>query len=180
MKNWLQQEGVVVIHQLIHPVSHLALWQYCFPSVMAPNNLLTMYTMLSSYCLAGCLMEHFAIFPGWLLVSASHLPAVQTRQGYGSLLIYVLPKAVLTILLVYMWILTTEAAITPISTASIRFSVAMLTISWSSSFVVQIPLQLRIEKERDRNLVQRLIMTDWLRVLAMAGHCGAVVWSVAA
>jgi hypothetical protein len=30
-------------------------------------------------------MEHFAVFPGWLLVSSAETAVVQIRQGYGSL-----------------------------------------------------------------------------------------------
>jgi uncharacterized membrane protein YGL010W len=147
---------------------------------MSPNLLLTIYTMLSSYCLAGCLMEHFAVFPGWLLVSAADLPVVQVRQGHGSLAIYVIPKIVLTFFIIYLWAFTTEAVTAPVSTASLRFSLAMLVISWISSFAVQIPLQLRIREGRDKSLVRRLIRTDWVRVLTMAAHCLAVVWAVAA
>lgn len=147
------------------------------PSNVGPNNLPTFYTMLSSYCLAGCLMEHFAVFPGWLLVSTADLPIVQTRQGHGGLVIYVIPKTVLTFSLVYMWAISTEAIAAPVSSASLRFSLAMMAISWTSSFAVQIPLQLRIREERDKSLVRRLIRTDWVRVLCMAAHCGAVIWA---
>ena len=125
-------------------------------------------------------MEHFAVFPGWLLVSAADLPAVQTRQGYGAGLVYVVPKAVLTFFLIYMWALAAEAGIVTVSIASLRFSLAMMAISWLSSFVVQIPLQLRIRQDRDKRLVRRLIGTDWVRVLSMAAHFGAVIHVVAA
>lgn len=147
---------------------------------MSPHIFVTIYSVLSSFCLAGCLMEHFAVFPGWLLVSAADLPVVQTRQGYGALAVYVIPKTILTLFLVYMWAFTTEAMRTPLSIASLRFSLAMMAISWISSFVVQIPLQLRIREERDKSLVRRLIRTDWVRVISMTAHFGAVVWTVAA
>jgi hypothetical protein len=94
--------------------------------------------------------------------------------------VYVVPKTILTIFLVYLWADSTETMSAAVSTASLRFSLAMLAISWASSFTVQIPLQLRIGKERDKNLVRRLVMTDWVRVLTMAAHCGAVIWTVAA
>jgi hypothetical protein len=146
---------------------------------MSPNLSLTIYTILSSYCLAGCLMEHFAVFPGWLLVSPADIAVVQIRQGYGSLMIYVVPKSVLTIFLIYIWASTTEPTTAPVPTLSLYFSLAMMAISWVSSFVVQIPLQLRIREEKDKGLVQTLIRTDWVRVLSMAAHFGAVIWTVA-
>ena len=126
-------------------------------------------------------MEHFAVFPGWLLVSAADLPVVQTRQGYGTGVVYIVPKIVLTFFLIYTWAFAAaEAAMVTISIASLRFSLAMMAISWLSSFVVQIPLQFRIREERDKGLVRRLIATDWVRVLSMAAHFGAVVYAVAA
>jgi len=75
---------------------------------MSPNLPLTIYTILSSYCLAGCLIEHFAVFPGWLLVSPTYIGVVQIRQGYGSLMIYVVPKSILIIFLIYIWASTTN------------------------------------------------------------------------
>jgi hypothetical protein len=125
-------------------------------------------------------MEHFAVFPGWLLVSPADIAVVQIRQGYDSLMIYVVPKSVLTIFLIYTWASTTEPTTAPIPILSLYFSLAMMAISWISSFVVQIPLQLRIREEKDKGLVRTLIRTDWVRVLSMAAHFGVVIWTVAA
>lgn len=147
---------------------------------MSPHLSLTIYTILSSYCLAGCPMEHFAVFLGWLLVSPADIAVVQIRQGYGSLMIYVIPKSVLTIFLISIWASTTELTTALVPTLSLYFSLAMMAISWTSSFVVQIPLQLRIREEKDKDLVRTLIRTDWVRVLSMAAHFGAVIWTVAA
>jgi hypothetical protein len=147
---------------------------------MSPNLSLTIYTTLSSYCLAGCLMEHFAVFPGWLLISPADIAVVQARQGYGILMIYVVPKSVLTIFLIYIWASTTEPTTAPVPTLSLYFSLAMMTISWISSFAVQIPLQLRIREEKDKGLVRTRIRTDGVRVLSMVAHFGAAIWTVAA
>jgi hypothetical protein len=125
-------------------------------------------------------MEHFAVFPGWLLISPADIAVVQARQGYGILMIYVVPKSVLTIFLIYIWASTTEPATTPVPTLSLYFSLTMMAISWISSFVVHIPLQLRIREEKDKGLVRTLIKTDWIRVLSMAAHFGAVIWTVTA
>jgi hypothetical protein len=143
------------------------------PCIMSPNLPLTIYTILSSYCLVGCLMEHFVVFPGWLLVSPADI-------ADGSLMIYVVPKSVLTIFLIYIWASTAELTTAPVPTLSLYFSLAMMTISWISSFAVQIPLQLRIREEKDKGLVRTLIRTDWVRVLSMVAYFGAVIWTVAA
>ena len=95
-------------------------------------------------------------------------------------MIYVVPKSILIIFLIYIWASTTEPTTAPVPTLSLYFSLAMMTISWISSFVVQIPLQLRIREEKDKGLVRTLIRTDWVRVLSMVAHFGAVIWTVAA
>ena len=82
--------------------------------------------------------------------------------------------------LIYIWASTTEPIAALVPTLSLYFSLAMMAISWVSSFVVQIPLQLRIREEKDKGLVRTLIRTDWVRVLSMATHFGVVIWTVAA
>src|SRR5204862_6535560 len=39
--------------------------------------------LLSAYCLAGSLMEHFAVISGWRVVDAASFPAVHKAQGNG-------------------------------------------------------------------------------------------------
>lgn len=131
----------------------------------------------SSCCLAGCLIENFAIFPGWVLVCTADLAVRRRDRATVGLAIYV---TILTCFLIYMWAFTTEEMTALVSTAFLRFSLAVMAISWISSFVVQIPLQLRIGGEKNKSLVRRLIKADWMRILSMAVHCGAVIWAVLA
>ena len=135
------------------------------------------YASLSTYCLAGCLMEHFAVFRGWARVPASHLPAVQAAQGEGAAVIYVVPKTVLTIAI---GVLLASPHPPVVSRSALWFNAVMMGVSWASSFAVQIPLQLWIRETGDQAAVRRLVRTSWVRVLAMAAHCAVVVWAVAA
>jgi len=131
----------------------------------------TFYAMLSSYCLAGCLMEHFALYPGWLLTSPETLATIHTAQSPGITIIYVLPKLSLTLSIIV------QVLNSP--TLTNYFSMAMLTISWISTVTIQIPLQQRIRKRGDREAVKGLIATDWVRVLTMSANFFAVLFSVA-
>src|SRR3569833_2098336 len=69
---------------------------------------LLVYGMLSAYCLAGCLMEHFAVFSGWTAVGSEEFRAVQTTQGHGSGIVYVIPKLVLTALLIALLVVAPD------------------------------------------------------------------------
>lgn len=125
---------------------------------------------LSSYCLAGSLMEHFAIYPGWLALSSSQsLITVYKAQSLGTSTIFIGPKLGLTGLIIV------KLFNSPSLTAWI--SLALLLLSWVTFFIVQIPLQIRIMEIGDREAIERLIASDWVRVLAMGANLYVVTLS---
>jgi hypothetical protein len=134
--------------------------------------------LLSAYSLAGCLMEHFVVFYGWTLTqTVDELKRIQTPSGVRTGIVYIIPKTVLTSLLVYYATLSASdrslhGHLFDIDWISI--SVAMLAVSWASSFLVQIPLQLHIQKTGARKALEKLVKTDWVRVLTMVAHCAII------
>jgi hypothetical protein len=140
------------------------------------------YSLLSAYCLCGCVMEHFAIFRGWRTVhDTRQLKALHSVTGYGALYTYVVPKIALTVFIGYMAThppLVTERQ--GLLNSSLWFSSAMMAISWGSSFLVQVPLQLRIQRMPDQQLVKRLVDTTWVRTVPMILHCCSVFYILAA
>jgi hypothetical protein len=139
------------------------------------------YAALSAYCLCGGVMEHTSVFRGWLQVhEPRQLKALQAASGHGVAYTYVVPKTALTIFNAYL------VARPPMATSGnsnlrfgLSFGMAMLSISWISSFLVQIPLQLRIRKTADQAAVRRLERTTWVRTLAIVVHACSVLWIVA-
>ncbi|PMD43514.1 hypothetical protein L207DRAFT_580359 [Hyaloscypha variabilis F] len=141
------------------------------------------YAMLTSFCLAGCLMEHFALFPGWLALALTHpsstpsmpktTPTITAHaaQSPGLAIIYAIPKLALT---VFIWVQLLHA---PLDGTN-WFSFLMLNISWGSTALVQVPLQKKIRKTGDAGTVRMLVRTDWVRVVTMAGHFVAVTLAV--
>jgi hypothetical protein len=127
---------------------------------------LLIYAMLSAYCLAGCLMEHFAVFSGWTAVGSAEFSTVQRNQGHGSGIVFVVPKLVLTVVVIIL--LVTAPAGVPVWLW--WASAAALAVSWFSSAVIQIPIQLHIRRTADRQAMRRLQNTDWIRLLAMVAH----------
>ncbi|MDY7086580.1 MAG: hypothetical protein SYR96_15880 [Actinomycetota bacterium] len=142
---------------------------------MTTDTWLLIYAMLSAYCLAGCLMEHFAVFAGWNAVGPGEFRAVQTAQGHGSGVVYVLPKILLTALVIVLL----AAAPDEVPAWPLWASAAALTVSWASAALIQVPTQLRIRRTADREQIERLRRTDWIRVLAMVTHMGFVIVTVA-
>ena len=139
--------------------------------------------MLSSFCLAGCLMEHFALFPGWQALAVTHpssTPSVpkttptitaHAAQSPGLAIIYAVPKLVLTALIF-------DQLAHSLRDRTHWFSFVMLSVSWASTALVQVPLQKRIRKTGDAAAVKMLVRTDWVRVLTMTGHFVAVTLAI--
>jgi hypothetical protein len=127
---------------------------------------LLIYAMLSAYCLAGCLMEHFAVFSGWPVVGSGEVRAVQKVQGEGSGIVYVVPKVALTVLVIVLLVVRPDG----VPWWPLAAGLAALTASWISFVVIQLPLQLHIRQTGERRATVRLLHSDWIRVTAMAAH----------
>lgn len=128
------------------------------------------YALLSAYCLAGCLMEHLTLFCAWsFATNANDLARMQVATGTRAGIIYVLPKAIVTMLTIWF-----AFSGTPI--AGVWFSVVSLGITWVSSFLVQVRMQLRLKASqgKDRAALERLLNTTWVRTAGMVGHCFVV------
>lgn len=131
--------------------------------------------MLSAYCLAGCLMEHFAVFSGWAAVGPAQFKSVQTAQGHGSGIVYVVPKLVLTALVIYLLADAPDGLVH----WPLWAGLSALTVSWVSAAAIQIPIQLRIRQSADRRELAKLLRTDWIRVTAMVTHLGFAIVTIA-
>lgn len=142
---------------------------------MSTETWLMIYGMLSAYCFAGCLMEHFAVFSGWPAVSPVEFRSVQTAQGHGSGIVYVIPKTALTALVIFLLVDTPDG----VPTWPLVASLAALAVSWASAATIQIPIQLRIRQDADPDAITRLLRTDLIRVAAMTAHLGFVIAAIA-
>ena len=141
---------------------------------MSTDNWLLTYGMLSAYCLAGGLMEHFAVFSGWKAVSSGQFRSVQTAQGHGSGAVYVLPQFALTAVVISLLVVAPDG----IPAWPLWAGLSALAVWWIV-FAVQLPIQLRIRQNADRDALERLLRIDWIRVAAIAVNFGCVIVAVA-
>jgi hypothetical protein len=131
---------------------------------------LVAYGLLSFFCLAGSLMEHFAVMQGWSVVGSEDFAAVHTKQSNGIVGVYVIPKMALTIMIVVLLVIHPSGV--PI--ALFWVSLILLVVSWAVSFLVEIPTQRRIRQSKSLTLIRRLITFDWIRVGAVVFHAVTV------
>lgn len=142
----------------------------------------TTTALLSAYCLSGSLMETFAVFPGWSIpsIQGPSLQSLQSVNGHATAVVYVVPKVAVTFLATRLWLLNNSS--TPAATASspssflglgtgFGFSVAVLGVSWLSSFLWQVPTQMRIRRTAAKADVAELRRGNYIRAVAMGLHC---------
>ncbi len=116
------------------------------------------YGILSAYCLAGSLMEHFAVISGWSAVDAASFPAVHKAQGNGVAVVYVIPKITLTI---FVLVLVARRP-AQVSMSLLVASLAALAVSWAATGAHEgfsrhrSPLRRRLGSRRSHDRSQRL------------------------
>lgn len=126
------------------------------------RNLSGLFFMLSFYCFGAGMIDSFALYHSWLFVGEDEFAAVHQAAGQRIVLIFVLPTLVLTgITIAMFWY---RPSIIPKHLLWSAFACQM--ISWLSSAFIQIPIQLQLDQGRDEALLNKLITTDWIRIIA--------------
>lgn len=129
------------------------------------------YTILSAYNLGCCLMEDLAVFKAWTLTTDTaannlELRKMQTTTGVRMAWIYIAAKTAMTL---YAPFLARDEP-------AMWWCVGAMAVSWTSSFLVQVPLQLRVRKTGDRAALERLVRTTKVRTWSMIVHSAVVGW----
>jgi hypothetical protein len=126
------------------------------------KNLTIIFFMLSFYCFGAGVIDSFAIYHSWLFVGADEFPAVHQAAGQRILLFLVLPMVVLTVITVLMFWIRPNI----ISKRLLSLAFICQIVSWLSSAVIQIPIQFQLDHGKDEVLLNKLISTDWIRIIA--------------
>ena len=90
------------------------------------------------------------------------------EAGNRVIRVLVIPSAIMTIFLVLQ--LWHRPTVVPKSLVWVGLVCAMIT--WLSSFFIQIPLQIRLD--HDPSVLERLIISDWIRVIPNLVFAGVV------
>lgn len=126
---------------------------------------------LSFYCFAAGIMGSFVVYHSWLYVGPDEFAAMHIAAGKRIVPLFVLPTVILTILNVFMfWKRPSQ-----ISKTQVWLALAMLLTSWVSSTFIQIPIQAQLSTGKNDVLLNKLIFTDWIRVIASFVYTGIIV-----
>lgn len=133
----------------------------------------TTHALLTAYCVSGAMMETFVVFPGWSIpsIQGKSLKELQHVNGTATGVVYLLPKIALTIQAAQFWM-------SPPNTSSFAagpgfgfgFGISMLSISWLSSFLWQVPTQFRIRAGASKEDVAELRRGNYIRLVTMLLH----------
>lgn len=120
------------------------------------------FIVLTFYCFGAGVMDSFVIYHGWRFVSDPDFTTLHREQGARIIPFFVLAYVVLTILNILMfWF---RLRVIP------RHLVIMALLAnitgWVSSALIQIPIQIQLEQGLNTALIEKLIVTDWIRVIA--------------
>lgn len=121
-----------------------------------------LFFFLSFYCFGAGMMDSFVIYHGWKFVSAADFAKVHQETGSRIVPVFVFATLLMTVMTIVM--LWKRPVIIPKS-----WVVAALTCeitSWVSSAIIQIPIQAKLSQGKDIVALERLLLTDWIRIIA--------------
>ena len=112
------------------------------------------------------MLDSFAIYHSWLFVGEEEFAAVHQAAGQRIVLFFVVPTFILTVVTIIMF--WHRPAGIPRRLIWLAFAFQM--VSWLSSALIQIPIQAQLSQGKDDELLNKLITTDWIRIVAMLAY----------
>lgn len=135
------------------------------------KNITALFFMLSFYCFGCGILDSFAIYHSWQFVGEEEFATVHQATGQRIVLFFVLPTLILTIITIMMfWY---RPAVIPKSLLGL--ALACQLASWISSALIQIPIQLQLDNGKDIQLLNKLIATNWIRIIAWFIYIALVI-----
>jgi hypothetical protein len=113
------------------------------------------------YILGASLMDGFAVYHTWRFVGEAEFVKMHIESGSRIIPFLVLPALVMTFFLVLQFWHRPKA----VSRRLIWIAVPCVVITWLSSAFIQIPMQMELDKGKNVELLNALILSDWIRVI---------------
>ena len=133
-----------------------------------------LFFMLSFFGAGGGTVESFVNYPTWLLIGENEFQAFHQALGQRIIITMVIPMALSTVFNVLLfWY---RPSVIPRWTVWVTLALAL--ISWISSALIQIPIQIQLsETGYSREAIERLIATDLpLRAIPNFSRLGIAFW----
>ncbi|MFN0279256.1 MAG: hypothetical protein ACKVRN_11720 [Pyrinomonadaceae bacterium] len=139
----------------------------------ASNTLFLLTFALTYYCLGASFVESFVNYRTWGLIGPAEFR--DYHQALSPLIVrtMVIPIAIKSVLVVLL--LWFRPVIIP--RWAIVLAIAFELINWTSSVLIQIPIQMQLsDAGYSKALLDRLIVTDWLRKVTSIANALLFLW----
>lgn len=124
------------------------------------------FLALTFFSYGTAMMDYFLIYPSRQLVGTSEFVAYHALLEERIIPISVVPFALLTLSnLLLVWFRPVG-----VPKSLVWASLVCLGIDWISTAFVQIPMNLQLGAGKDPALIQRVMDTNWLRVVLESGQ----------
>ena len=129
------------------------------------------FFMLVFYSFGAGVMDSFAIYHSWLFVGEAEFANMHQKISDRIVSLYVLPLVICTIVNVLLFWFRPAS----LPKCLVWRTFACVMVIWLSSVFIQIPIQFQLHHGKDLALLNKLILTDWIRVIAWFIFIGIVV-----
>jgi hypothetical protein len=113
------------------------------------------------YIFGAQIMDSFAIYHTWKFVGAAEFVKMHTESSSRIVPLFVLPTLVMTVFLVLQFWHRPLV----VSKWQVWIALVCTMIAWLSSAFIQIPMQMELDKGYNEEVLNNLIVTDWIRVI---------------
>ena len=118
------------------------------------------FFFLALYTVGAATLDSFAMYHTWRFVGKADFARMHMESGKRIVRVLVLPSAIMTIFLVLQFWHRPKV----VSRRLVWLVLICTIITWLSSFLIQIPLQIRLDT--DPGVLEQLIVSDWIRVIS--------------
>jgi hypothetical protein len=126
---------------------------------------------LAFYAFGAAMMDHFVVYHIWRFVGDAEFVRMHIEAGSRIVPVFVVPTLIMTIFLVLLFWHRPRA----VSRTLVWIGLFCCIVPWLSTAFIQIPMQIKLDQGRDSQLVEMLIVTDWIRVIPTI-ILGVVIW----
>jgi hypothetical protein len=116
---------------------------------------------LSFYFFGSAMMDYFIVYHSWQFVGEAEFVSLHKAAGGRGVFIFVIPSFVVTIFNVLLFWHRPKS----VSKKLVVIALICLLISWVSSALIQIPIQLELDNGKNNVLLEELFATNWIRII---------------
>lgn len=119
------------------------------------------FILLAFYVFGASMMDGFVIYHTWRFVGEAEFIKMHVESGSRIVPFFVFPSLVMTVFVILQFWHRPRV----VSRTSVWIALACTIICWLSSAFIQIPMQIKLDQGKNEQLLNQLIVTDWIRVI---------------